>query len=133
MKRKSNLYENIYNLENIKKAFDEVCSHIHNREKARKIKQYKAMYVSEIYTMLKNREYEVGKYHVFKIYEPKERIVVSQSIKDKVVNHLVSRYILYPAVLPCLIDQNVASRKNMRNKTRSGTCIKISAEMQNKI
>lgn len=31
-------------------------------------------------------------------------------MQDKVVNHLVSRHILYPAVLPCLIDTNVASR-----------------------
>ena len=35
---------------------------------------------------------------------------------DKVVNHLVSRYILYPAILPCLLDVNVASRKNMGTK-----------------
>ena len=34
-------------------------------------------------------------------------------MQDKVVNHLVARYILYPALLPCLIDSNVASRKNM--------------------
>lgn len=31
---------------------------------------------------------------------------------DKLVNHLVSRYILYPALLPCLIDSNCASRPN---------------------
>ena len=32
---------------------------------------------------------------------------------DKVINHLISRHILYPAILPCLLDFNVASRKNM--------------------
>ena len=32
-------------------------------------------------------------------------------MQDKVINHLVARYILYPVVMPCLIDQNVASRK----------------------
>ena len=31
-------------------------------------------------------------------------------------NNLVSKYILEPAILPCLIDQNVASRKNMGTK-----------------
>ena len=35
---------------------------------------------------------------------------------DKIVNHLVSRYILYPAILPCLIDKNVASRKGLGTK-----------------
>lgn len=37
-------------------------------------------------------------------------------MKDKVVNHLVARYILYPALLPCLIPANVASRKNLGTK-----------------
>ena len=35
---------------------------------------------------------------------------------DKVVNNLVSKHILEPALLPCLIDTNVASRKNMGTK-----------------
>ena len=32
-------------------------------------------------------------------------------MQDKIVNHLVARYILYPALIPCLLDVNVASRK----------------------
>lgn len=40
-----------------------------------------------------------------------------QWIEDlKIINHLVARYILYPALLPCLIDTNVESRKNMGTK-----------------
>ena len=34
-------------------------------------------------------------------------------MQDKIINHLVARHILYPAILPCLLDVNVASRKNM--------------------
>ena len=30
---------------------------------------------------------------------------------DKLVNHLVARYILYPSILPSLLDINVVSRK----------------------
>lgn len=52
-----------------------------------------------------------GPYNVFTIYEPKERRIVSQSIHDKIINNLVSRYILYPSIVPCLISQNVASLK----------------------
>ena len=48
--------------------------------------------------------------------EPKERLIVSQQMSDKLVNHLVSRYILHPALLPCLIDTNVASRKDKGTK-----------------
>lgn len=42
------------------------------------------------------------------IHEPKKRRIVSQPIHDKVINHLVIRHILYPALLPCLIPENVA-------------------------
>ena len=34
-------------------------------------------------------------------------------MQDKVINHLVARHILYPAILPCLLDVNVASRKDL--------------------
>ena len=54
-----------------------------------------------------------GPYNVFTIYEPKERRIVSQKMRDKIINHLISRHILYPALLPCLISTNVASRKNL--------------------
>ena len=55
----------------------------------------------------------LGPYNVFTIYEPKERRIVSQKMRDKIINHLISRHILYPALLPCLISTNVASRKNL--------------------
>ncbi len=35
---------------------------------------------------------------------------------DKVVNNLVSKYILEPALIPCLINTNIASRKGMGTK-----------------
>ena len=55
----------------------------------------------------------LGPVNIFTIYEPKERRIVSQNVQDKIVNHLVARYILYPALLPCLLSINVASRKDM--------------------
>ena len=110
MKRIGNLYENIYDMDNIEKAYKEVCKNTRNERKVFNMKQYKAIYISRIYEILKNREYKVGPYNRFVVYEPKERQIVSQGIQDKVINHLVARYILYPAILPCLIETNVASR-----------------------
>lgn len=118
MKRLGNLYENIYKIENIMQAFDEVCKNTKNKHKVNKYKEFRCMYIYRIYNILKNRNYTVGKYNVFTIYEPKKRRIVSQNMQDKIINHLVSRYILYPAILPCLIDSNVASRKHMG--TRKG-------------
>ena len=111
MKRKNNLYQEICKIENIILAFNEVCRNTKNKKKVQNYKQYKSIYISRIFNVLNNKNYKVGKYNIFTIYEPKERRIVSQNLQDKVINHLVARYILYPAIMPCLIDQNVASRK----------------------
>ena len=118
MKRKNNLYENMCNIKSIEEAFNEVCKNTRNKRKVENFKEYKCLYISRIYNLIKNREYQVGPYNKFIIYEPKERLIVSQNMQDKVVNHLVTRQILYPSILPCLIKENVASRKNMG--TRAG-------------
>lgn len=113
MKRKKDLYKNIYELNNIIKVFNEVCKNTKNKKKVEEYKKFKCANVYHIQKILKNKEYNVGKYYIFTIYEPKERTIVSQDMEDKIINHLVARYILYPAIIPCLIDANVASRKNM--------------------
>lgn len=113
MKRKGNLYQNIYKFENITNAFNEVCRNTKNKRKVANLKEYKAIYISRIYNILESKQYTPGKYNVFTIYEPKERRIVSQNMQDKIINHLVARHILYPAILPCLLNVNVASRKNM--------------------
>ena len=118
MKRKGNLYKNICKLENIENAYTEVCRNTRNERRVFNLKQYKSIYISRVYNILNNKEYTVGPYNKFIIFEPKERLIVSQGIQDKIINHLIARYILYPALLPCLIDTNVASRQNMG--TRAG-------------
>lgn len=116
MKRKTNLYQEICKLENITSAFNEVCQNTKNKKKVERFREYKCLYISRIHNILVNKSYKVGKYNIFTIYEPKERTIISQNMTDKIINHLVTRQILYPAILPCLIDTNVASRKNMGTK-----------------
>lgn len=112
MKRRNNLYENIYKFENIVACFNEICRNTKNKNKVINFKKYKSIYISRVYNDLKNKTYEVGDFTIFYIYEPKRRRIVSQNMYDKLVNHLVSRYILYEALIPCLVDENCASRPN---------------------
>lgn len=109
----NNLYENIYDYNNIEDSYNEVLKNTRNERRVQNMKEYKAIYMSRTHNILINKQYKVGPYNKFIIYEPKERLIVSQNIQDKIINHLVSRYILYPAIIPCLLDVNVASRKNM--------------------
>mgnify|MGYP006955109434 CR=1 FL=1 len=120
MKRLRNLYQNMYKFENIKSAFDEVCSNTRNKKKANKFKELECINIFKVYSVLKNRIYKPGPYYRFEIYEPKKRKVVSQTMFDKLINHLVARQVLMPSILPCLISANVASRPRTWNKSRIG-------------
>ena len=46
--------------------------------------------------MLKTKTYRPSDYFVFKVYEPKERIVMTNAFKDKVVQHSLCDNILEP-------------------------------------
>lgn len=111
MKRLGNLYEKIYNIDNINYVYKKISSKIHNKRKLEFLKQYRCIYISRIHTTLKNKSFIPSSYNTFTIYEPKKRIIISLNLQDKIINHLVSTYILLPALTPCLIDSNVASRK----------------------
>lgn len=106
-------YENIYKPENIKNCYYEVVRNTKNKRQIYRLQRNADKIIKSIYEDLKNEKYVVGKYNVFVIYEPKQRIIVSQGMKDKIINHLIAREILYPAILPCLVPYNVASRPNM--------------------
>lgn len=113
MKRYGFLYENTYKFENILSSYNEVCKNTRNKRRVANLKEYKSIYISRVHDILESRSYVVGPYNKFIIYEPKKREIVSQNVQDKIINHLVARHILYPAILPCLLDVNVASRKDM--------------------
>lgn len=89
-----------------------MCKNTKNKKNVEEFKEYKTIYISRIYNELKSKTYEVGKFNIFYIYEPKKRRIVSLNMYDKVINHLVSRYILNPSLTPCLIDSNCASRED---------------------
>jgi len=109
MKRKNNLYQNICSLENIIKETKSIK--IKNKSKKEKFNDYFSINVISIYNELNTKTYKVGKYNIFKIYEPKERVIMSLNIKDKIVNNLVSKYILN-ILDKSLINENIATRKN---------------------
>lgn len=116
MRRKNHLYENTYKIENIEKVFSEITKNTKNKAKVQRLRDYKCINITRIHDVLEKREYVPGPYNRFVIYEPKKRNIVSQGMIDKAVNHLVARHILMPAIIPCLIDQNVASREGKGTK-----------------
>ena len=59
---------------------------------------------------LQSHTYRLSPYNTFKVYEPKERVVMSNSYKDKVVQHALCDNVLEPRVRSTFIKDNYASQ-----------------------
>lgn len=67
--------------------------------------------INALIDQLKNKTYAVSKYHEFKVYEPKERIIQTTSFKDKVVQHSLCDNVLLPKLQKVFIYDNCAGQK----------------------
>ena len=108
MKRANNLV-NDFTIENVIKAYKVVRKNTLNKNKIYKFEEYYTSNISNVFRLL--NDYKVGKYNIFLIKDPKYRIIMSQNINDKIINHLMAD-ILIKVLEPSLISANVASRKN---------------------
>ncbi len=111
MKRKNNLYENILSFENAKYMYKVIKKNCKNKKEVYNFGLNLNENILEILNKLENESYKFGKYKIFLIKEPKYRLIMSENISDKIVNHLVANYILLPVIENSLIDSNVAARK----------------------
>ena len=111
MKRIGNLYEKITDIKNIKEMYDKKVSiNTKNKVKVERFDEHYASNMARIKEILESKNYKPYKYNIFLIREPKVRLIMSQSITDKVINHLVSKYFLVEVFEPTLIDNNIAMR-----------------------
>lgn len=95
---------------NILFVFNNVKNRCHNKNKLMKFIRFKNCYLYDILEKLRNNSYSFSNYHIFLIHEKKYRIIMSETISDKIVNQLVGYFILLPS-FKCLIDSNIATRK----------------------
>lgn len=109
MKRYSNLYN--VGIDDINMVYKEVRRNIRNKNKIYRFENYYSLNISKIKDVFDSGKYDVSKYNIFLIREPKYRIIMSQNIFDKVINHIVARKFLY-VLDNVLIDSNIATRKN---------------------
>jgi len=113
MKRKNNFYNDILDIRKIKNMYDNrVKINTKNKKKLEKFENYYVSNICYIKEVLENKTYIPGKYNIFIIYEPKVRLIMSQNIIDKLINHMVSEYFLVKVFDPILINENIATRKN---------------------
>lgn len=111
-KQSKNIYYKNITLDNLYNTWLIVKKTCKNKKELYKFSLNLNTNLYNIYNDLLNKKYVFNKYKTFLIFEPKERLVMSQSIRDKIVNHFVTNYYLIPYLKHSLIDSNVATRKN---------------------
>ena len=92
---------------------EEIVKNIKNKNKLYRFEKNKVQNISHIVEMLKHGDVGHNHYNIFLIYEPKVRLIMSLSVRDKIINHFITRNILEPRLNIFLNDCNVATRKNM--------------------
>ena len=112
MKRKNNLYSDLYDIDNIIKMTDRVLSKVKNKERREKFLLYYSEHIINIKNRLESKNINLGKYNIFLITDPKCRVIMSQSIEDKIINHLIAEYLLVRVFENRYIDSMCATRIN---------------------
>lgn len=111
MKKVNKLYNRINDIDIICDMYDNVISrNTKNKSKIERFNDYYSSNIINIKNIINNCNYKVSKYNIFLIREPKLRIIMSQNITDKVINHLVAKYFLVNVFDKSFIDTNVATR-----------------------
>ncbi len=110
MKRAKGLYSSI-TFEDVKRVYyKQIRANTKNKIKIGKFEDFYSINLSRVWKIIECKSYVPSKYNIFLIKEPKYRIIMSQNISDKLINHVVADKILLPLLDNCLIDMNIATR-----------------------
>ena len=131
MKTKKNLYNNILNYDKTLSVYYKIKKNFKNKNKLYYYSLNLNTNLLNILIKLKNNNYKFNKYNIFFINEPKLRLIMSETINDKIVNHLIAKYILLDSLETKLIDTNVATRINKGSKYAFNTFIKYINKLNN--
>ena len=95
-------------IDDIEEVYTKIRKSIRNKKK---LYLFEKNYYSNCYLLIEKIEkgYFFGCYHIFTIQEKKKRLIMSSSLEDKIVNHVICKKILLP-LDKYLIDSNCATR-----------------------
>lgn len=110
MKRYNNLYEQVCNFENLKRSFYEARKGKNNIKEVIVFSNRLNQNLIKLQKELMNKTYKMGEYRIFTLIEPKERLIMAQPFRDRVVQHSLCDYVLEPIFDRHLIHTNCANR-----------------------
>lgn len=68
--------------------------------------------ITNLLNNIKNKQYHLGKYYTFTIYEPKERIIKALPYKDRIVHQWYVEEFIKPYIVPKFINTSYACLKD---------------------
>jgi retron-type reverse transcriptase len=112
MKRYNGLFEKIVSLDNIILAHSNARKGKTNRSDVKKVDNDVIGYCTKIQEMLVNETYRTSDYFLFKIYEPKERVIYRLPYyPDRIIHHAIMN-ILEPIWVGLMIPNTYSCIKN---------------------
>ena len=100
---------NIIDLDNV---YRDIIKNVKNKRRIYEFEKYKLEYLTLCTDIINEGNYKGGYYNIFIIYEPKLRVIMSQKLLDKIINHYITRTVLIPKLDKFLLDENTATRIN---------------------
>lgn len=100
---------NIIDLDNV---YRDIIKNVKNKRRIYEFEKYKLEYLTLCANIINEGNYKGGYYNIFIIYEPKLRVIMSQKLLDKIINHYITRTVLIPKLDKFLLDENTATRIN---------------------
>ncbi|MBI2501558.1 MAG: Retron-type reverse transcriptase [Deltaproteobacteria bacterium] len=110
MRRHRNLYPGIISFQNLLLASRLAQRGKRFKDSAARFNFHLERELWRLHHELAEKRYKPGKYHHFRIYEPKERLISAAPYRDRVVHHAIHN-ILEPIFEPLFIYDSYATRK----------------------
>lgn len=109
-------FNDIVTDKNINEAYRIIRKNTIHRKKLTVFEMYYLSNIFNIKNNLYNNTYIHQSYNIFLVQEPKYRIIMSEKLYDKIINHLISKFVLKPCIDKVLISSNVATREDKGSK-----------------
>lgn len=103
--------EEIFTFENLYEAYKNCRKSKQHKGEIIRFESTLSINLTNLIKEITTKKYQLGKYKIFKIYEPKERIIEALPFKDRVVIRCFCDIVLRPKIERKLIYDNAACRK----------------------
>ena len=122
LKRHGNLFEKIYDMDNLEAALHNASKGKHWQRKVRKVEAERESYLAELQYMLKSHSFTTSGYKTKYIYEPKKRLIsVLPFYPDRIVQHAIM-LVMEPIWDRMMIYDSYACRKGKGQHKASNRC-----------